>query len=93
MSESESTTPEPDDLMVWYVPQVPGPAFEVRVPDLKTASLVLEVITDLSAFEFDHNIKPDYSDASGISRWEPNGDDGFDWYEVEQEKLDEAVRS
>ena len=87
---SKVNDPKPGDLMAWYIPQVgsSGPAFEVAVPDVKTGRLVEEALAALSYFEYSHGIKGDYADASGVARWESDGEDGFDWFEVEEEEED-----
>lgn len=77
------------DLRVWYIPQVPMKAFFVPVPDLLTGALVLEALQQFSLFEYENRVKPDYSDAGGIVRWETDGEGGFDWYEVDEDEREE----
>jgi hypothetical protein len=79
------------DLMVFYVPQLPMNAFEYPVPDLKTAAIVLDALERLSLFEFENRVKPDYADMSGVSRYETDGDGGFDWFCVDEEELAEVL--
>ena len=55
---------------IFYIPQVPMPAFEREYEDFETAKEVLNAIINFSIFEFDNNVKPDYSDVAGISYWE-----------------------
>ena len=55
---------------IWYIPQVPMPAFEREYEDFETAKTVLNAIINFSIFEYDNNVKPDYSDVAGISFWE-----------------------
>lgn len=89
--------PTPGALKVWYIPQVPMKPFEVEIPhrdgdeekELALAVILRDTIINFSIFEFENNVKPDYSDMDGISRWEDNGD-GFDWYDVDEEEI-EAV--
>lgn len=71
---------------VWYIPQIPGKAFEREVDSLPTAVLLINAIIDFSIFEFENRVKPDYSDAAGISRWEEDGEGGHDWFDVEEEE-------
>lgn len=80
-----TTDPQPNDLRVWYIPQVPMNAFTVNVPDLKTGVLVLETLEKFSEFEYQNRVKPDYSDVGGINRWENHGD-GWDWYDVDEDE-------
>ena len=69
------------DYKVWYIPQVPGKPFEVRVNDLPTARLILDTLTNFSGFEFEHRVKPDYCDAGGISILDHEGD----WIDVDED--------
>lgn len=79
------------DLKVWYVPQVPMPAFEAAVPDLATAKAVSDALSAFSLFEYENRVKPDYADAGGVARYEPDGDGGFDWFDVDDYELEEAT--
>lgn len=85
--EQALADPKPDDLVVWYIPQVPMKAFRYPAPDLNTAVLMLDALCRFSLFEFDNNVKPDFSSAAGISRWETDGEGGFDWYDVDDFEL------
>jgi len=84
----DTTTPALNDLRVYYIPQVPMKAYTVAVPDLATGKLVLDAIVGLSIFEFENNIKPDYSDAAGIERYEDDSEYGQKWYEVDEEEYE-----
>jgi hypothetical protein len=66
-------------LRVWWVPQMPCEAFEVDVPDLATADLLLDVLANYDAFQFEHGVKPDYCNAGGLMMFE-NGE-WVDWYD------------
>jgi hypothetical protein len=69
----------------WYIPQVPMKAFEVEVSSAAKAQTVLNMLTDFSNFEFENNVKPDYSDAGGVEEWDETGQEWFD-YEPEAEE-------
>lgn len=56
-------------------------SFIREVPDLATAKSLVEVLADYDLFQYDNNIKPDYSNAGGIEVWE----DG-EWVEVPEEE-------
>lgn len=75
------------DLRVYYIPQVPGTPYRHSVPDLATAVIVKTALEQLSLFEYTNRIKPDYSDASGIERYEEDGDGGLDWFDVDPDDL------
>lgn len=83
------------DLRVWHVPQVPGKPFHISVPSVAVAKLVTNILAEYDLFQFENNIKPDYSNASGLevferdgkaSRWcewhDPETDDDINDYEV-----------
>lgn len=53
-------------LRVWHIPQVPMSAFYVYVDNLKEAKLILEVLAKYDLFQYENNVKPDYSNASGL---------------------------
>lgn len=71
---------------IFYIPQVPMPAFEREYEDFETAKEVLNAIINFSIFEYDNNVKPDYSDVAGISFWEEAEQD---WEDVEEELWEE----
>lgn len=87
-----NTNPTEGDLRVWYIPQVPMQPYIVDIPRregasdeayMQGAAFVLDAIIGLSIFEFENHVKPDYSDATGIERFE----DG-EWSYVEEEEYD-----
>lgn len=77
----------------WYIPQVPMKAFEFETEDLLLAGTVLDQISEFSAFEFNNNIKPDYFDVAGISRWEEDGEGGYDWFDLDDYEQEEILQS
>lgn len=91
MPHAENDVPREGDLSAWYIPQVPMRAFRVSVPDLATGALVLDALSAFSLFEYENRVKPDYSDAGGVARWETDGDGGFDWYDVDYDEIEASV--
>jgi hypothetical protein len=83
------------DLQVWWVPQVPMNAFEVDVSSVAEGVKVMNVLADYDFFQFENNIKPDYCNAGGLSRWCADGGDGVpgweDWYDEETGEDDPAA--
>lgn len=74
------------DLQVWWIPQVPMKPFEVSVSSVAEAAKILEVLANYDAFQFEHNIKPDYSNAGGLCVWYCDSEDEYgwtDWYDEE----------
>lgn len=85
--------PKPGDLIVWYIPQVPMPAFKWPAKDLVDAANIQAVLENFSAYEFHSRVKPDYADLSGVSRYEEDGEGGFDWFDVDDEETSEALEA
>ena len=84
--------PTEGDLRVVYIPQVPMEGYALDIPRragtrraayLEQATFVLDAIIGLSIFEFENNIKPDYSDYAAILRYE----DG-EWSDVDEEEYE-----
>lgn len=61
--------PKTSQYKVWHIPQIPGKAFQVELEDLEEAKRLVTVLALYDLFQYDNNIKPDYSNASGIMEW------------------------
>jgi hypothetical protein len=66
-------------LRVWHIPQVPMKPFHVAVRNIREAKLILDALAFYDIFQFENNIKPDYSNASGLEVFE-NGE-WSEWYD------------
>jgi hypothetical protein len=75
--------PKLGDLLVWWMPQVPGEAFYVLVDDVDEAICVTEMLAAYDVFQFEHRIKPDYSSTGGLQVYEADGGEagGPGWVE------------
>lgn len=71
--------PQDGDLRVWWVPQVPMTAFEVDVPDLKTAPIILDTLAHYDAFQFENNVKGDYCNTGGLQQYDGEEGQWWDW--------------
>lgn len=78
--------PKEGDLRVWWVPQVPMKAFRVPVRTLREAKLLLETLGDYDIFQFDNNVKPDFSNAGGLEVF--HAGDWESYYSPDDEELD-----
>ena len=80
----------PDDtrLKVWWIPQVPGKPFEVEVDSIEEGALLVTAFADYDMFQFENHIKPDYSNAGGLSVWDKDGKEWLDWEDDEGNDLD-----
>lgn len=74
--------PAEGDLKVWWVPQIPGKAFEVLVGSLEQGGQILDLLANYDLFQFENRIKPDYSNTGGVQRYESG-----EWVEVDDEEL------
>lgn len=75
---------------VWYIPQIPGKAFEVETDDLRTAAAILDALGSFSLFEYENRVKPDYSDAGGLSEWQ---EDEQEWWDLDDYELEERLEA
>lgn len=78
--------PNEGDLRIWWIPQVPGNPFLFPVSNLLEAKRVLDILGEYDAFQYEHGIKPDYSNAGGLHVYE--GGVWVDWYSDEGEDID-----
>ena len=65
---------KPGDLQVWWIPQVPGKAFNVDVSSVEEAAKLMSVLADYDLFQFKNKIKPDYCNAGGLNIYESDSD-------------------
>lgn len=71
-----------NQLRVWHIPQVPGKAFYVPVNNIAHAVIVLMALSEYDVFEHENNIKPDYSNASGLEEYvKYPGESTYEWCE------------
>src|ERR1035437_2575833 len=76
------------ELKVWWIPQIPGKAFDVFLNSFAEAWVILEALPQYDLFQLDHNIKPDFSNVGGLMI---RADDGEweDWENGEGETMRE----
>jgi len=77
------TTAQPKHgaLRVWHIPQVPMRSFDVDVGSVAEGVLLLKALAAYDAFQFEHNIKPDYCNAQGLLMYDGDEGEWFDWYD------------
>lgn len=61
-------------MKVWWIPQVPGKAFDIPVESLEEASFILDVLAAYDLFQYEHRIKPDFANAGGLVVWDEDSD-------------------
>lgn len=57
-------------LRVWHIPQIPGKPFFVDVSSVEEGVRMMSALADYDAFQYDNNIKPDYSNANGLQMFD-----------------------
>lgn len=60
---------------------MPMKAFKVDVSSISEAKKILKVLTDYDIFQFEHKVKPDYSNTGGLEFF-----NGEVWEEFEDEE-------
>ena len=70
-------------LKIWHIPQVPMSPFEVPVASIEEAKKLLVVLADYDLFQYEHRVKPDYANASGLCVWDTQGQGWVDWEDEE----------
>ncbi len=84
--------PQIGALRVWHIPQVPGKPFHVYVDTPQEAQRVLSVLANYDLFQFENRIKPDYCNASGLERLEPDDGDGNpEWCEWHDDETGDSI--
>lgn len=70
-------------LRVAHMPQVPCELFIVEVTDLNEAKRVSDMLANYDAFQYDNDIKPDYSNATFIEQFCDEENDWVSWSDDE----------
>ena len=83
---------EKTELRVWHISQVGNsPSFYVRVSTIREGVKVMNILANYDSFQFENNIKPDYSNAQGLQILtegrNPERDDAWDDWEIDDESL------
>ncbi len=76
----------PGSLRVWWIPQVPMTPFRQPVSSVAEAKLLLDTLARYDAFQLEHRVKPDYSNAGGLEVFEDG--EWTDWYDEDGNDID-----
>lgn len=76
---------ETKKMRVWWIPQVPGTRFFVKVSSVEEGVKVMNILAEYDLFQLKNNIKPDYCNVGGIEVFEDIGDGKkwISWYDDE----------
>lgn len=66
-------------LRVWWMPQVPGPSFDMRVKSVEEGVKIMQTLAEYDTFQYEHQIKPDFSNAGGLQMSDDKGVTWDDW--------------
>ncbi len=78
--------PKEGDLRVWWIPQIPMSPVHVPVESVEQGRWLEGVLAAYDMFQFEHNIKPDYSNVGGLQRFEDGDGSGeMDWWEIDDD--------
>lgn len=80
--------PKVKNYRVWHIPQVPGRAFVIDCDTRDEAQRMLDVLAMYDLFQYENNIKPDYSNAGGVMEWDDADQSYSDVYEDEADLPD-----
>ena len=89
--------PKEGDLCVWHIPQVPMKAFRVSVSTPEEGKRMIDALAEYDLFQYKNNIKPDYSNASGLNVFEDGewvtwySEDGYDIDDLEFDESGKLV--
>jgi hypothetical protein len=61
-------------LRVWWIPQVPMKPFYVDVASIEEGAKIIQVLCDYDVFQFENNVKPDYTNVGGLQMFDPQDD-------------------
>lgn len=81
------TASKEGDLRVYHIPQVPMRPFYVPVNSVKEGRKLIDVLAVYDLFQYQNRVKPDYTNASGLQRYE----DG-DWFDVDMDPEEEPYQ-
>lgn len=75
---------------VWWISQIPlrrgQKPFYVEAPNFKTALLLDATLGRYDIYQYENNIKPDFSNTGGIQVWDA---DENDWISIDESEYDE----
>ena len=80
-------------LRVWWIPQVPMKPFYQEVKNIEEAKLLLKALAKYDIFQFENNIKPDYSNVGGLEYYDEKESKWYDWENENGETIDDIIEN
>jgi hypothetical protein len=78
------------EMRICWTPQMPMEPFTYPVPDMETASLLLDVLAQYDRFQFQHKVKPDHA-KSGGAEWRHPVLTGGEWVEFDPDDASDRM--
>jgi hypothetical protein len=78
-------------LRVWWIPQIPMVPFYVNVATVEEGVKIMDVLADYDLFQFENNVKPDYSNVGGLEQFAEDTNEWETWYDEESGEDDPCV--
>lgn len=89
MTEQELANDGRAQFRVWWIPQLGMKgAFEVDVASYKEGKALEDVLGRYDLFQYENNIKPDYSNAGGTQMNHPVLTSG-EWCDIDEDEAEE----
>jgi len=76
-------------LKIWWIPQIPMKAFEVKVYSIAEAKRILDTLAKYDTFQLENHIKPDFSNAGGLLMFEEG--EWVEWCDEEGNSIDDLI--
>ena len=80
-------------LRVWHNPQIgTGANFYIPVDSPEEGYKVMKLLGCYDMFQLNHNIKPDYCNASGLEYYDEEEGEWLDWYSELGQDIDDYAQ-
>jgi hypothetical protein len=73
-------------LRVSHFPQIPCEPFEVEVTSVEEGVKIMKVLAQYDIFQFEQKIKPDYSNATVLCKFDEEENEWVNWETEEDEE-------
>lgn len=70
-------------LKIWWIPQVPMPAFRREVDNLVEAKLLLDTLATYDIFQYENHLKGNYCNVGGLEVYDTESQEWIEWYDLE----------
>lgn len=82
-----------EKLRVWHIPQAPMKPFYVEVSSIEEACKIINALQNYDKFQYENNIKPDYTSASGLEYFDEEEQNWFEWFDNDGYDIEQYVEN